>query len=192
MLKIKISRIIIGLILLSAVWLFFNLDIGQQAQQADIIIVNEGLGPERAYRGVQLMQAGYADKIIVSPPYGEESNYNALPYYYEAGATEEDLILEMQASSTWTNALYSIEIMEENGWDTALVISSDYHMRRVKLSYERASQGKDLNFIYVSAYPQKDGQNIPYYRHFENFFYGLNEVWKYPGYLLGLYHYLDL
>lgn len=192
MMKSKVFKVMLILILLSTIWLFFNLDIGNKAQPADVIIVNEGLGPERAYEGVRLMQAGYADRIIVSPPHGETDDYDALPYYYEAGAIEDDLVLEMQATSTWTNAIYSIELMEEKGWKTALVVSSDYHMRRVKLSYERASQGKDLKFIYVSAYPMVEGQAVAYNRHPINFYYALNELWKYPGYLLALYHWLDL
>jgi len=59
------------------------------------------------------------------------------------------LILEEEATSTWTNATNMIEIMEENNWDSAIVVTTDYHTRRIHLSFERASREKDMDFTYV-------------------------------------------
>lgn len=187
----KKAALLIIVSLIGYLWvLYYRLDIGEVPVSADIIIVNEGVGPERANRGVELMQQGYADQIIVSPPFSESEN--VIQWYYDAGAAAEDIIPEPYATSTWTNALYTIEIMEEKGWTSALVVSSDYHMRRIQLSFERAARGKDLDFTYVSAYPTDEGEHIRYMNHPINSQVALNELWKYPGYLLGLYHFFDL
>lgn len=170
------------------IWLYFNLDVGQSPRTSDVIIVNEGELYVRASEGVDLYQEGYADKIIVSPP--TDTNMDA---YYEAGIPQEDLIMEWEATSTWTNAVNSIALMEALGYDSAIVLSSDYHMRRVRLAYERAGRGKDLDFTYVSAYWRDDqGQPVSYLDHPTNRWAALRELYKYPGYLLALYHWIDL
>jgi len=56
------------------------------------------------------------------------------------------LILEEDVISTWTNATNTIEIMVENNWNSAIVVTTDYHTRRTCLSFERASRGKKYGF----------------------------------------------
>lgn len=178
-----------GLLFL-AVWfnVFTSLDHGAKTESSDVIIVAEGSVPERAYRGVELLLKGYSasDKLIVSP-----ATKTNLPFYLSAGADRKQLILEEEATSTWTNATNTIDIMEENGWDSAIVVTTDYHTRRTRLSFERASKGKDMEFTYVSAYQEVNGQPTRYLEHEAGRKSGLREAVKYFGYLFGLYYVFD-
>lgn len=184
---------ITGLILFAGLFLltYLTLDAGQELVTADVIIVPEGQ-PERSKKAVELLKEGKAtsDKIIVSPIYDGSSNL--LDVYKRLGAIENNLVSETSATSTWTNATNTIKIMENNGWKSAIVVTSDYHIRRTKLSFNRASRGKDLDFTFVSAYPSKAGKPVHYIDSNHNRTQAAIEVFKYWGYLLGLYSMIDL
>lgn len=175
-----------------AVWLYYHLDVGQEPVASDVIIVPEG-GDGREDRAVSLLLDGYSrsDKIIVSPLYGEY--LNLIPYYEEAGAQVDQLIGENEATSTYTNAVNTLKLMEENDWTSALVVTSDYHTRRTRMIYERVNREYGMDLTYISAYLySEDGQEIRYLdvEWLRNA--GRREIYKYYGYLIGLYHVVDL
>ena len=170
---------------------YFNLNIGQDPQHSDVIIVPEGFS-ERSRVAVDLLKQGYAesDKIIVTPIY--DGPVNLLSTYQRHGATDDNIIAETSATSTWTNATNTIKIMEDQGWKSALVVTSDFHTRRTKMSFDRASKGKDLTFTYVASYPLQGDKEQTYFDSNYNRTRAAIEVFKYWGYLLGLYSMIDL
>lgn len=164
-----------------------SLDQGEAAEPSDVIIVAGG-SPNRTYKAADLFLEGYADQIMESP-----ITENILQTYHYLGVPKENLVLaEQAATSTWTNATYTIEIMEEEGWDSAIIVTTDYHIKRTRLSFERAARGKDLNFTYVSSYPERDGEPLGYRDYQAGRHSGRREIFKYFGYLLGFYHLIDL
>ncbi|MFZ2575032.1 MAG: YdcF family protein, partial [Trichococcus flocculiformis] len=138
----------------------------------------------------ELLEEGYSEsgKVIVSPLI-VDAEFLQLKPYGELGMMDEDILADYQATSTWTNAVYSIALMEENGYDSAIVVSSDYHMNRVKFSFEKAAEGKDLKFIYVSA---GGPYGLPWIETQLGRRLVQNEIFKTVGYWLGLYHFIDI
>lgn len=182
---------VIGIFLLGLVFLYFNLDIGGEPQAADVIIVPEG-ARDRSRKASELLNEGYSrsDRIIASPatdPYG----FDARPAYYNNGVEDDQLINEDQGTSTWTNATNTIDIMQEEGWGSALIVTSDYHTRRTRLAFERASKDLDLDFTYISSYRDRDGEKVTYRDNSNGRYQARREVVKYLGYLLGLYNFVD-
>lgn len=167
--------------------IFISLDQGEEAQVSDVIIVAGG-SPNRTYKAADLFLEGYSNQVMESP-----LTENILQTYLSLGVPRENLVLDEQAAtSTWTNATHTIEIMEEKGWDSAIIVTTDYHIKRTRLSYERAARGKDLDFTYVSSYPERDGQPLRYKSYQAGRHSGRREIFKYFGYLLGFYHVVDL
>ena len=166
-----------------------NLEINEEPVVSDIIIVPEG-APERGVKASELLEEGYSEsgKVIVSPLI-VDADFLQLKPYGELGMMDEDILADYQATSTWTNAVYSIALMEENGYDSAIVVSSDYHMNRVKFSFEKAAEGKDLKFIYVSA---GGPYGLPWIETQLGRRLVQNEIFKTVGYWLGLYHFIDI
>lgn len=82
--------------------------------------------------------------------------------------------------------------MEVNNWDSAIVVTTDYHTRRTQLAFERASRETDMDFTYVSSYQRVNGQPISYLDYSAGRWSGLSETFKYFGYVLGLYHIIDM
>ena len=166
-----------------------NLEINEEPVVSDIINVPEG-APERGVKASELLEEGYSEsgKVIVSPLI-VDAEFLQLKPYGELGMMDEDILADYQATSTWTNAVYSIALMEENGYDSAIVVSSDYHMNRVKFSFEKAAEGKDLKFIYVSA---GGPYGLPWIETQLGRRLAQNEIFKTVGYWLGLYHFIDI
>jgi len=167
-----------------------NLIIDEEPVQSDVIIVPEGQEYVRAYRASELLHEGYSEseKIIVSPI--DEANEQI---YLAFDVTEEQIIPETEATSTYENAVNTLGMMEENGFDSAIIVSSDYHMLRTKLIYERINSDYDFELTYVAAYQLTDGEFVPWDEAGEDMEYVANlEFWKYWGYILGLYHFFNL
>ncbi len=53
------------------------------------------------------------------------------------GIPGEDIILEKSAGSTYQNVKFTKDIMKKYDWDSALVVSSPYHMRRVMMVFNK-------------------------------------------------------
>ncbi|WP_226580658.1 YdcF family protein [Halobacillus litoralis] len=122
---------------------------------SDAIIVLSG-GENRLEHGVELYKDGAADTLILT---------NAL----EEGTTEEDavsmgiperaIIEETKADSTYENATLSKEIMDRENLTSAIVVTSDYHSRRTKMTFEDIYD-KDYSLSYsfsASSFNVEDG-----------------------------------
>jgi len=172
-------------------YVYNNLNVGVEPEEADVIIVPEGGGDDRAKKSVKLMKNGYADRIIVSPRIVTDS-FDTADLYLDAGATDEQLIYEYDSTSTWTNALNSLAIMEERGYESALVVTTDYHTRRTKLAFERVNNNEDYDLTHIASDPIEDSAIRTEENPGTKRTIAFRETLKYFGYLFGLYHWIDL
>ena len=168
------------------------LDNSDYPEISDVIIVPEGLYL-RSEKAVDLLLKKYSNynKIIVSPSFSERYG-SILSLYYNHGAKPENIICEDASTSTWTNAINTINIMNLEGYKSAIVVTSDFHIRRTKLAFKRAAKGMGLKFYFVASYKSIDGVNKKYFEVPRLCIWAFNELWKYTGYLLHLYNWIDL
>lgn len=167
-----------------------KLIVDEKPALSDVIIVPEGQEYIRANKASELLHEGYSrsNKIIISPMVDTNAEI-----YEEFGVELEQIIPETEATSTYENAVHTLEIMEESGFDSAIVTSSDYHMLRTKMIYERVNRDYDFELTFVAAYQVVDGQLVPWDEAGEELKeVAKKEFWKYWGYLLGLYHFIDV
>ncbi|MGF3182942.1 YdcF family protein [Facklamia sp. P12934] len=191
--KVKILFILLVALVTYLVWLASHLDIGQEAVEAEVVIVPGG-EIVRPLKAAELIQEGYvtSHSMIVSPLNEFIGTKPLIDFITDTGLSEDQVIGELEATSTWTNATNSIAIMEERGWQTALVVTTDYHTRRTRLAFERASRGKDMHFYYVSAYLKNaQGEEVLYQDSRQSLRIMASEVYKYIGYYLELYYWID-
>lgn len=97
---------------------------------------------ERINHGITLYEAGYVDRLIVTggtAGQAEESDASAAKkYLLSQGIPEEAVLIEDQSSITQENLENSKAIMEENGYETAIIVSDPLHMKRAMLLAEDA------------------------------------------------------
>lgn len=127
------------------------------ARESDVIIVlGAGLrrdgrpGPALIRRGAKaaaLYAEGYAQHIICSGGFAMTQARSEAEACFDVlvdnGVPEDAIVLESRSRSTEENAAYSRAIMQENGWETALVVSDGYHLLRAQWIF--AQQGVSIS-----------------------------------------------
>lgn len=135
--------------LCSAIYAFGQVD---HAQSADVIIVlGAGLNSDnepgsalirRANHAAALWQQGLAAAIIctggVTGRTTTRSEASACgELLSKAGVPGEAIFLEEQSRSTEENAIYSDEIMQAQGWTSAVLVSDSFHMLRAQWLFQQ-------------------------------------------------------
>lgn len=126
-------------------------------EPADVIVVLGG-NHERELYAAELYRQGLAPRIIMTGcgPFAGQMAQIAV----EAGVDNKDIIVESKSESTYDNARYSRDIVLEHHFNTAIVVSSPYHMRRSKLVFERVFNRSGVKLLYCPAKkPNFDADN---------------------------------
>jgi uncharacterized SAM-binding protein YcdF (DUF218 family) len=187
--KIKIAVILmcISLMLMMVVIIdSFNHNKTDSPKKADVIIMLGG-DSGRLEKSAELYHNGYADYVMISPEI-ESIRSQSTEYAIELGIPQSAIIEEDNATSTYTNATETMKLMEEYSFDSALVVTSDYHLKRSKMIYDRVNDGQyELTYIAaLSANGEKWNERPGAKRLWFTEFY---KLW---GYRLGLYNFIDV
>src|SRR5699024_12636327 len=73
------------------------------------------------------------------------------------GIPDEAIIEETEATSTYTNATLTLEMMEELEMDSAVVVTGDWHLKRSRMIFERVNEN-DFALTYVDAHSDEGGE----------------------------------
>ena len=133
---------LIGVLVLSLFILGYSLI--DRAEPADVIVVlgagiqrNGRPGPaliRRTEQAAKLWEKGMAQHIICSGGYPiniPRSEADACAELLrDAGVPADAIVQEDRSRSTEENALYTREVMDANGWKTAVIVSDGYHLLR--------------------------------------------------------------
>lgn len=136
-----------------------------RAQNSDCVIVlgcsvyGETPSPflrSRTEEAFRLYKEGYADYIIASGGMGdgeEISEAEAVKrYLIELGMDEKYIIKEDKSTSTLENLKNSKEIMEEKDFNSAIVVSNKYHLKRASLMAKRVGIHASFSGVFVKDY----------------------------------------
>ncbi|WLR49236.1 YdcF family protein [Halobacillus litoralis] len=102
------------------------------SSEYDAIVVLSGNG-ERLEHAVDLFNEGLADHMILT---NSTESGTTPEEAMSMGVPQGAIFEEPSATSTYENATLSKNIMEEEGFSSALVVTSDYHSRRTKMTFD--------------------------------------------------------
>ena len=92
---------------------------------------------ERINHGIWLYEEGYVEKIILTGGYSEKSTASdakiAMDYALSKGVPVENILYEENSAITQENLSYAKKVMEQNEYETALIVSDPLHMKRAML-----------------------------------------------------------
>ncbi len=190
--KLKSTTVLILLCIILLGFLYvidsFNLNTeSKDIKKVDAIILlsgNEG----RFKEALKLYNEGYANRIIISPI--SSTNKNSIQHrYMRKYKVNPDIFIEdYYATSTYTNATETKKIMNSYQFDSAIVVTSDYHMKRTRYIFE-----KEYGFeyeLYFSSATNRYGEH--WYETDAWYEIWFSEFYKMLGYRLRLYKVLDL
>lgn len=143
-----------------AVWLIIFAALGvmihaygyiDNARQTDVIVVlGAGLRRDntptatlrtRSSRAADLWHQGIAPRVICTGAVPRLATISEAEgcrqVLLAAGVPDEAILLENRSRSTEENALYTAELMQANNWNSAVIVSSRYHLFRANWLFNR-------------------------------------------------------
>jgi uncharacterized SAM-binding protein YcdF (DUF218 family) len=121
--------------------------VNQSPVKSDAIILLTGGGIERLTKSVELFQKGLGCVLLISNA-SEDGLYSAA---IQSGVPSKNIVKETKADSTYKNAWYTFQIMKKYKFQSAIVVSSDYHMRRVKFNFDQVYNHSGIRLTYCAA-----------------------------------------
>jgi uncharacterized SAM-binding protein YcdF (DUF218 family) len=129
----KLKRVIIVLVSIVFIlvaseiaYFYYILSQDVELEKADVIVVFAG-SEDRIRAGFKLANAGYAPVLIVSPA-TESQMENYKSRYVDLKTVS--WIIEDKARTTSENALFTKNIILKNGFKSAILVTSYYHLPR--------------------------------------------------------------
>jgi len=122
---------------------------------SDVIIVLSGC-TERFKHSVRLYKQGYAGNIMITASNEPLELANVhLDWEWiirdaarQEGIPEAALLIVEDITSTYDEACFTRKIMLEKGFKSAIVVSSPYHMRRVRMIFEKVYKRSGISLYY--------------------------------------------
>ena len=138
------------LVIVIAALLFFLTSGGflvvDDPQHADVIVVLAGEADKRPARGLELLSQGYAPRMMLDVPadmsiFGQETVDIARTYVQKLPQRDSISICPIAGLSTKTES-YDVErCLENSGVRSLLLVTSDYHTRRARSTFQHRFQG---------------------------------------------------
>lgn len=110
----------------------------------------------RLDEGLRLYNRGYGGYIIVSGGKGSGENISEAlamkSYLISKGVDSSRIIMEDESMSTMANLINSSRIMKKEGFETAVIVSNKFHLKRASLMAEKQNIHGSYSGVFVSNY----------------------------------------
>ncbi|MBQ6381545.1 MAG: YdcF family protein [Clostridia bacterium] len=161
-------------------------------QQSDVAIVlgagtiNNEASPvfkERVNHAVDLYKSAVVKKIIITGGLGEGSvladSQVAKQYALSLGVPQEDVLTEETSTVTQENLENAKQLMDKNGYRTAVIVSDPLHMARAMLMAKDAGLNAVSSPTPTSAYKTLDTK-LPFFFREEMYYCGYRffRIWQ--------------
>lgn len=123
-------------------------------QKADAIVVLSGDRGERVEKAADLYHKGYGKYFVISGGiiYNDVTATQLMrEHALKLGVPEKAIILENRADSTYENAHFTRRVIKAYPIHSVIVVSSNYHMKRVKMIFERDFENSGVTLYYAGA-----------------------------------------
>jgi uncharacterized SAM-binding protein YcdF (DUF218 family) len=137
-----------------------------EPRPCDLIIAHAGDRVRIEY-AKQLFLRGMGKKLVLSfdifyakAVYGLEDldlAENALKKLQEGGVPAEDIIVFKEGTSSYDEILWVRSFWEKNRFESAIVVSNQYHMRRLSMTYDHVFPEKEVVFLYCPTPWEMEG-----------------------------------
>ncbi len=152
--------ILLGIVFLNRFFFLTKLNdflvLDQQVTKSDVIIVLSGGNQnKRVLHGVNLLKQGYGDTLLMTGgpggPLRKSCPEIMLKQAVLLGINANSIFLEEEATTTLENAKYSLAIMKEKGYRSAIVVTSAVHTRRSNIIFEQFFDESGISFVTSGA-----------------------------------------
>jgi uncharacterized SAM-binding protein YcdF (DUF218 family) len=135
--------------------------VNDNLEKADIIIVLGGNPFDRATAAAVLFHKGFAPEVLTTSELIPEG-FRLLKVNLTESEAMKKWLMELKvpegaitaikkSTSTYEDALVAKEYTSKNGIKSAIIVSSPYHMRRVKMTFNRLFKDTEMKLLYYPA-----------------------------------------
>jgi uncharacterized SAM-binding protein YcdF (DUF218 family) len=166
-----LGRVTVGVLLLATLALLapgFVLDTPQPAlRPSDAIVVISGDEQmARFAEGVNLYEEGFGKYLVFSGAAYDNGTSNAdvmRQLAIRRGVPAAAILEEPQGEDTWGNAVYTRQVLEEHRLGSAILVTSPYHLRRAKATFDAAYTGSGIELM-VHAAPDSQWRKLSWWQ----------------------------
>ena len=135
--------------------------------RADAIIVISGDEQMARFReGVNLYKQGLGRYLVFSGAARDNGTSNADVMHdlaLQAGVPRQAIMEDSLGEDTWGNAVYTRQVLEQHGLQSAILVTSPYHVRRAKVTFDAAYAGSGISLVVHSA-PDSEWRKLSWWR----------------------------
>lgn len=169
------------------------LDIGQDPVRVDVVYMLGGSPYDRGLRVIELFNEGFTEKVVCSganlhsslKAFGIELSESDLSkrFLLMNGIPEEAVIAANTGTSTYEESVEALAYCRKNNLSHLGVVSSSYHMRRVRWIFNKTFENSGIEVSYFSA-KSPDYEPDRWWRSENGFLIFFNETLKLGYYRL--------
>ncbi len=189
-------RLLIGAVALVTLGLLgpaFLLDTPQPAPHPSdaIVVISGDEQMARFQEGLNLFQKGMGRYLVFSGAAFDNGTSNAdvmRDLAVRRGVPVSAILDEPFGEDTWGNAVHTRQVLEDHGLRSAILVTSPYHARRAKLTFDAAYSGSGIDLA-VHAAPDSQWRKLSWWQQPETRRLTFAELQK-LGYIIatGQYH----
>ena len=134
---------------------------------SDAIVVTSGDEQMARFReGLRLYEAGYAKYLVFSGAALDNGVSNAEVMHdlaVDSGVPARAILEDALGEDTWGNAVHTRQLLSQRGLRSAILVTSPYHARRAKLTFDTAYSGSGISLL-VHASPDSDWRKLSWWQ----------------------------
>jgi uncharacterized SAM-binding protein YcdF (DUF218 family) len=136
-------------------------------QVSDAIVVISGDEQMARFKeGLNLYQRGMGQFLVFSGAAYDNGTSNAdvmRELAVERGVPDRAILEEPLGEDTWGNAVYTRQVLEDHSLRSAILVTSPYHARRAKLTFDAAYAGSGIQ-LKVHAAPDSEWRKLSWWQ----------------------------
>jgi uncharacterized SAM-binding protein YcdF (DUF218 family) len=126
---------------------------------SDLLVVLGGDSGDRVLTAASTWQSGAAPYVLLAGL--ETSPLETRPVYMhwragvlaERGVPADRILFDTASTSSWEEAVNTLQLMRDRNWTRVVVISDPYHMRRLDWIWARVFRGSGRAYSLVASAP---------------------------------------
>jgi uncharacterized SAM-binding protein YcdF (DUF218 family) len=131
-----------------------------------IVVISGDEQMARFQEGLNLYDRGLGHYLVFSGAAYDNGTSNAdvmRALAVKRGVPERVIFEESQGGDTWGNAVYTRKVLEEHGLRSAILVTSPYHARRARFTFDAAYAGSGIQLA-VHAAPDSQWRKLSWWQ----------------------------
>ncbi len=166
-----LMRLLVALVIGGVVALLgpgYVLDAPQPAPRTSdaIVVISGDEQMARFAEGVNLYEQGFGKYLVFSGAAYDNGTSNAdvmRGLAVDRGIPDSAILEEPLGEDTWGNAVYTRRVLEEHSLQSAILVTSPYHLRRAQVTFDAAYAGSGIQLM-VHAAPDSQWRKLSWWQ----------------------------